>query len=179
MRSPSTDRNRSAEQPQLRTLMTRFPAPGRLVWIGLRPNKRATVLAVEAAEARVGVGLVEDHYAARGSGKREITLIQAEHLAVIGALLGEPPIEPGRLRRNLVVAGINLLALKDQRFRVGDVLLEGAGLAHPCSRMEEELGEGGYNVMRGHGGITARVLDGGQLRVGSAVVRLPGDAPPS
>jgi len=83
--------------------------------------------------------------------------------------MGRDSVDPGVLRRNLVVSGINLLALRDCLFAIGDVVLVGTGPAAPCSRMEEALGPGGLNAMRGHGGITARILEGGTLRVGDAV----------
>ena len=73
------------------------------------------------------------------------------------------------LRRNIVVSSINLLALKHQQFQVGEVLLETTGIYVPCSRMEENLGAGGYNSMRGHGGITAKILQGGQIKLGDTV----------
>jgi len=146
-----------------------FPRSGHLTWIGLRPTKRAPLLSVDTACALTGGGLEGDHYGG-GSGNRGVTLIQAEHLGVIAALTGVDEIAPAALRRNLVVSGLNLVALKGQRFRIGEVVLEGTGLAHPCSRMEDILGPGGYNAMRGHGGLCARVLQGGLLRVGDAVV---------
>jgi MOSC domain-containing protein YiiM len=153
-------------------LMTHFPHPGRLEWIGVREQRRAPVLVVAEAMAKVGLGLVGDHHKAGGKGSRQVTLMQAEHLPVIAAVLRRPGLEPGLLRRNLVVSGINLLALKGTRFRIGSALLEGTGLCHPCSRMEEVLGPGGYNAMRGHGGLTARILEGGVLRLGDLVVAL-------
>ena len=157
---------------QVQALMVRFPRPGRLEWIGVRAERRGPVRVVPEAIAKAGLGLAGDHYRAGVKGTRQVTLIQAEHLPVIAALLGLRDLDPGLLRRNLVVSGINLLALKGIRFRIGPVLLEGTGLCHPCSRMEEVLGPGGYNAMRGHGGLTARILEGGVLHLGDSVVAL-------
>jgi MOSC domain-containing protein YiiM len=143
--------------------------PGELRWIGLRPARRAPVLAAAEAVLEPERGLLGDHFAGRPGAPRQVTLVQAEHLAAIGAYLGGAAVDPALLRRNLVVAGMNLLALKKRRFRLGSALLEGTGECHPCSRMEEVFGPGGYNAVRGHGGITARVLAAGIARLGDAV----------
>ncbi len=143
---------------------------GMLEVVLLRPAYRQPVQRVEQVRAIENLGLEGDHktFSKRPDSKRQVTLIQLEHLAVIAALAnGEAKVE--QLRRNLVVSGINLLALKEARFYIGEVLLEGTGLCHPCSRMEEALGKGGYNAVRGHGGLTARVLSGGVLRLGDPV----------
>ena len=77
------------------------------------------------------------------------------------------------MRRNIVVSGINLLALRERRVAVGSAILEVTGECHPCSRMEEILGAGGYNAVRGQGGVTARVVQAGKIQVGDAITRLP------
>ncbi len=64
-----------------------------------------------------------------------------------------------------MVSGINLLALKDKCFQIGDAVLEYTGPCHPCSNMERQLGAGGFNAMRGHGGITATVRAPGNVRI--------------
>lgn len=152
----------------LAALMTTHAASGRVEWIGLREARRGAVRPVERARVELD-GLVGDHRAR--PGKRAVTLIQAEHLPVIAALAGmDGALVPERLRRNIVVSGINLLALRDAPMRVGRALLRGAGICAPCSRMTEELGSGGYNAVRGHGGLIAEVIEPGEVLLGDALV---------
>ncbi|WP_419193359.1 MOSC domain-containing protein [Kolteria novifilia] len=153
----------------IRQLMTRFSQPGRVEWIGRSATRRATIESCADVLLEEGTGIQGDHHATSGRSKRQVTLIQHEHLAAIASLIGQPDVSPEQLRRNIVVSGINLLSLKSLRFRIGETLLEGTGLCAPCSRMEETLGKGGYQATRGHGGITAVVLEGGPIRVGDAV----------
>jgi len=152
-------------------LMATLPRSGRGEWIGLRPGREMPMRAAESADATTGGGLRGDRYTG-GSGKRGVTLIQAEHLPVIAALSGHDAVSPALLRRNVVVSGIPLVALKGRRFRVGDVVLEGTDSCDPCSRMEEALGPGGFNAMRGMGGLCARIVEGGTFRIGDAVTAL-------
>ena len=159
------------EKSTVARLLATLPQVGRLDWIRLRPARRAELESVLEAEVITDRRLAGDHASAKAGGKRQVTLMQHEHLAAVGGFLGlAEPVAPGRLRRNLVVSGLNLLALKGRQVQIGDeVILDITGECHPCSRMEEELGPGGYNAMRGHGGLTAHIAQGGRLRVGDEV----------
>ena len=152
----------------IKDLLATLPQQGVLRWIGLRPARQEPLSIVDRATLCNDTGLLNDRYAGR-SGKRQVTLIQHEHLQAIAALLHRESIDPAMLRRNLSVSGINLLALKDKQFTIGTATLEFTGLCHPCSLMEELFGAGGYNAMRGHGGITARVVSGGEIALNDAV----------
>jgi len=146
---------------------------GRLERIVVRGAPRDPARSIEATEALTGIGLADDRLGRRGEAElstRQVTLIQQEHLAVIAVLARVPAVDPLGLRRNLVVSGLNLLALKNARLRVGRALLEIVGPCAPCSRMEEVIGPGGYLAMRGHGGMTARILEGGPLAIGDDVL---------
>lgn len=151
----------------LAKMMARHARDGRLDWIGLRPARR--VEPVAAHDASIGPdGIEGDHGRA---GKRAVTLLQAEHLPVIAMLLGRAAdaVTAGDLRRNLVVSGLNLAALRKRAVRIGDALLHVEGPCPPCSRMEERLGHGGYSAVRGHGGYYASVIAPGRVWLGAAV----------
>ena len=116
-------------------------------------------------------GIEGDRYDTKRDGARQVTLISREGLIAIASYLGRAEIPPGIVRRNFVTEGVNLAALKNFQFRIGSALLETTGECAPCSRMEAALGAGGYNAMRGHGGITARIIEGGEVRIGDAITR--------
>ncbi|MCB1706126.1 MAG: MOSC domain-containing protein [Halioglobus sp.] len=148
--------------------------PGALEWIGLRPERRAPLREVRQALAIAGCGLEGDHRAAKtpGSG-RQVTLISREFIQQTAHFLGRDDIDPGILRRNLVVSGINLHALRHQQFTIGGALFEAGALCHPCSRMETALGAGGVAAMLGHGGLCCRILRGGTIAIGDTVLVQP------
>ena len=127
-----------------------------------------TVEEVMALEER---GLEGDHRTGKSPGSgRQVTLISREFIRQTAHFLGQEEIDPALLRRNLVVSGINLNALRHQRFSIGDAMFEAGALCHPCSRMESALGKGGVAAMLGHGGLCCKILRGGKIAVGQKVV---------
>ncbi|MBW7470846.1 MOSC domain-containing protein [Marinobacter sp. M216] len=157
----------------LQTLLDTLPQCGRVEWIGIRPARGEAMQSLDGVTVSPGKGLEGDRFKGRETSKRQVTLIQKEHLHAIASCLHREAIGPEVFRRNIVVSGLNLHALKGKTFRIGGVILEYTGLCHPCSKMETTLGPGGYNAMRGHGGITTRVVEGGELTLGDLVQALP------
>lgn len=171
----------------LRELTANFSTTGRLEKIILRPARNQPANFVAQTCAEPGRGIIGDRYANREStkpGRREITLIQAEHLPLLASWLNRNELDARLLRRNLVVSGINLLSLRspfpDRKVicQIGNELqIEITGPCDPCSKMERELVIGTYNIMRGHGGVTAQVLRAGKINIGDEVVALAAPTP--
>ncbi len=155
----------NARVTPLAEMIARNAQPGRIVWIGLRPERRAGMVAMPEAQIAPD-GLSGDH---GRPGKRAVTLLQAEHLPAIAAYLGQGAVPPDILRRNIVVSGLNLAGFRGRPLRLGDAVLRPSVPCAPCSRMEEALGHGGYAAVRGHGGWCAEVLVPGRVALGDAV----------
>ena len=152
----------------LQELIADVPQTGRVRWIGVRPESRGEMVELDAVEARREAGLTGDHARPGPRNARQVTLIQWEHLAVVSALMGraaDNPILPQDLRRNIVISGINLFSLKNRRFRIGQAVFETTGWCQPCARLDQRLGHGTFQAVRGHGGITVRVLQSGIIRL--------------
>jgi MOSC domain-containing protein YiiM len=147
----------------LRHYVDDAPQIGRVEAILVRPEKRADVQLVDSWT--LGDPAV-DHGAARD--KRQVTLIQSEHISTIGSLLGRD-VPWTTFRRNILVSGLNLEACLRGEFSVGDTVLRGTQRCDPCNRMETILGPGGYLSMLGHGGICASVVTTGTIKVGDVV----------
>ncbi|KZY68202.1 hypothetical protein A3742_16820 [Oleiphilus sp. HI0071] len=144
--------------------------PGYVEWLGLRPSRRADMLVQSEVTAKTEKGLCGDHSAKRASGSaRQVTLINAEDIQALSSLLDLASINPSVLRRNIVVSGINLHAMRYQLLKVGDAIVEIGAHCHPCSRMEKALGAGTLLAMFNRGGYCARVVQGGSIKVGDTV----------
>ena len=175
----SIQHSMTANQSTLQAISQTLPQVGRLEAIIVRPARGADCFYLQQTMAIKGIGLADDRRGLNShttvNGSRQVTLIQAEHIEVIAQLVGLSKLDPALLRRNLLVSGINLLAIKPlfkhhiNYLQVGQVLFEIVGDCDPCSRMETLLGAGGYNAMRGHGGVNAKIVQGGQLSVGDTI----------
>jgi len=151
---------------------------GHVEAIHLAAAPREPVYPVEAAEAVAGRGLASDRYE-RGTGtfsdrakEHELTLVEAE---AVEAAMAEYPgltLAPGETRRNVTTRGIRLNDLVGRRFRVGaSVLCEGTRRCEPCAHLEAVTGKGRLcRILAGRGGLRARLLTGGTIRVGDEIV---------
>ena len=145
---------------------------GFVVSIHLAEAEGAPTFAVPEVRAVVGAGLDGDRYFQPAAGiapQREVTLIASEALDALARDHGIQ-LRPGEHRRNVVTVGVPLNDLVGQEFQVGAVRLRGLELSEPCRYLQDLTGRPG--LLRGlvhRGGLGARILDGGVIRVGDPV----------
>ena len=150
-------------------LKSQFPNNGTVEWIGTRKERNTPVKQVFSVLAINDRGLEGDRSSLSKGGKRQVTLFQAEYLAVLSSLHTQSSIDYADLRRNIAISGLNLNILENEHLSIGEATFEITGLCHPCGKMETQLGVGAYNALRGHGGLTAKIIKGGLITVGDEV----------
>jgi hypothetical protein len=140
-----------------------------IVFIHVALTAGAVPIPVESAMLRAGAGIDGDRYEKKTGTfsdwpkDHELTLIEK-------SVSDEEGLAPGESRRNITVDGVELNPLVGQKFRIGGVLCEGTRLCEPCAYLEKHLERPGIVArLAGRGGLRARVLEDGEIRVGDAI----------
>jgi len=150
-------------------------AVAKVLAIYVSPKRLAPMEARDSVRAVAGTGIEGDHrfdptgeIAKKKGPGREITLIEIE---AVEAVFRDYKIQLGadQTRRNVITRGIALNHFIGKEFRVGDLRLQGVELCEPCARLESMTQKGVKEALIHRGGIRARILEGGTLRVGDAI----------
>jgi hypothetical protein len=148
---------------------------GKVEAIYLAPEKGAAMWAVAEVEAHAGKGLRGEHHYREVGGfpdlpmaPSEVTLIEAEAVEAFANDLGVS-FSVGQTRRNIVTRGIALNSLVGRRLRVGEVVLEGIRLCEPCAHLVELTIPEVLPGLLHRGGLRARILQGGTIRLGDPI----------
>lgn len=139
---------------------------GKIEWIGIRPERRADVQSVSSVEIDIEQGLVGDH---KTEPHRQVTVISKEHLEQVRDIMNADTIDPAAARRNIMISGMDFEDLKGATLRIGEAVVEITGYCHPCSRMDENFGNGGRKAMARKAGWLGKVLESGTAKVGDIV----------
>ena len=142
---------------------------GKLEWIGVRESK-GNVRSINSVFAIEELGLEGDKITLKSSKKRQVTLMQMEHISVILSLAQEDNLDKINkiqyyFKRNLLISKYNIQNLKGKYFSIGDAKFFGTGDCKPCKKIENLLGKRVLDAMQGMGGITAIVIESWMIKV--------------
>lgn len=126
------------------------------------------------AQLIAGKGIQGDRYAQRRSGhNKQITFFDSAHIDALSAWCGRAVL-PEQVRRNVFVRGADLPSLVGQAFTLQGISFEGIEPCHPCYWMDHSIFPGAEDFLAGKGGLRARILTDGLLRLGAAELVVEG-----
>jgi MOSC domain-containing protein YiiM len=137
-----------------------------------KPLSHPTV-SVEQVECVAGRGLMGDRYFDHKPDYRgQVTFVARETLEEMWRELQVPEAQRdlSLTRRNVLTAGIDLNTLIGREFEIAGVRFRGSEECTPCKWMDATIAPGAERCMRGRGGLRARILTDGLLRVGPVEV---------
>jgi MOSC domain-containing protein YiiM len=129
------------------------------------PGEHPTV-EVEEVECVAGKGLSGDRFFAfKDDYKGQVTFFAQEVFDDVCRQLGVSGTSPGITRRNVITSGVDLNSLVGKRFEIQGIEFEGVCECSPCHWMNQAIAPGAEAALRARGGLRARILTGGKLRV--------------
>ena len=115
-----------------------------------------------------GQGIEGDRYFGHQENfKGQITFIAEDIVSSIESKLGLPPFDRSVLRRNVLISGVDLNSLIGKQFRISDVTFSGSEECSPCYWMDEAVGPGAHEALKGNGGLRCRIENSGTLSIGT------------
>ncbi len=132
---------------------------------GSPPGKHPTVTVADV-ECVAGRGLRGDRFFGHQENyKGQVTFFSVEVFRGLCEHLNIHDKEAKVLRRNVLTGGIHLTSLVGKEFDLQGIRFAGVAECSPCFWMNEAFGPGAEDYLRGRGGLRARILTSGRLRV--------------
>jgi hypothetical protein len=129
------------------------------------PGNHPTV-AVAEVRCAAGQGLSGDRFFGfKENYKGQVTFFAQEVFDDVCRRLGVAGKSPGVTRRNIITQGIDLNTLVGREFEIQGVRFAGVAECSPCHWMNEAIAPGAEAALHGRGGLRARILTTGVLRV--------------
>jgi MOSC domain-containing protein YiiM len=133
-----------------------------------RPPGRHPLHSSDAVKCVSGRGIVGDRFFDHKEAyKGQITFFESEVYAELCTTLGVEDRDSGVFRRNALTRGVRLNDLIGRDFEIQGLRFEGVAECSPCYWMDQAFGTGAEEALRGRGGLRARILTDGVLRVDS------------
>lgn len=133
-----------------------------------QPAGKHPMIELPAVKCRAGWGIEGDRfYGYRPDYKGQITFFAWERYLAAKEQFELPNLSPAAFRRNILIEGVDLNALVGAKFAVGGLEFLGTEECRPCYWMDGAVAPGADPWLRGQGGLRARILSDGELRVGA------------
>lgn len=149
------------------------PVGGRLIGIAHRPARRAPMVLVETIGVNADAGLDGDHKGVKFP-RRGVTVLAREDwetaIATLADLAGPVPLPWTARRANLLIEGLSLPRARTAIMAIGPLRLEVTAQTYPC-RWMDQVHPGLMKALAAdwRGGVSCRVIEGGQIRLGDPV----------
>jgi MOSC domain-containing protein YiiM len=137
-----------------------------------KPPGSNPVIHKDSVNLIAGQGIEGDRYSKREEGHRsQITFFDLATIDALSAFAGKQ-VPPETVRRNVFVRGIDLPSLVGKTFSIQGIQFLGVDPCPPCEWMDKMMGEGAKDLMKGRGGLRAKILENGSLSTGPAELEI-------